>query len=180
MRRIFRRKRDEYVAALTPQDLKIAFSAAPSPLKIIFATGKTVAAYVGIGSEADPFALLRAAQAAGCTTVLPYVTSKVSPMQFLRWSPGDPLESGPFGLIQPLADNPVVMPEIVLVPLVAFDARLTRLGQGAGHYDRALSLMPKATTIGIAWSVQHADFIPADPWDIPLDYVLTEKEWIKS
>jgi 5-formyltetrahydrofolate cyclo-ligase len=180
MRRIFRRKRDEFVAALSPQDLKIAFSAAPSPLKTIFAPGKTVAAYVGICSEADPFALLRAAHAAGCNTALPYVTSKVSPMQFLDWSPGEPLESGPFGLIQPLAATRATRPDIVLVPLVAFDRRLTRLGQGAGHYDRALSVIPEATTVGIAWSVQCADFIPADPWDIPLDYILTEKEWIIS
>jgi 5-formyltetrahydrofolate cyclo-ligase len=180
MRRIFRRKRDEYVSGLAPQDLKIAFSAAPSPLKSMFTLGKTVAAYVAIGSEADPFALLRAAHEAGCKTALPYVTSKISPMLFHDWSPGERLETGPFGLIQPPADNKVVIPDIVLVPLVAFDVRLARLGQGAGHYDRALSILSDVTTVGISWSVQKCDFIPVDPWDVPLDYILTEKEWMTS
>ncbi len=177
---MYRRKRDDFVAPLAPQDLKIAFSVAPSPLKSLFAAGKTVAAYVAIGSEANPAALLHAAQEAGCVTALPYVTSAISPMQFLCWSPGDPLHPGPFGLMQPLSDCAPVKPDIVLVPLVAFDAKLNRLGQGAGHYDRALSILPSATTIGIAWSVQKADFIPADPWDIPLNYILTEKEWMTS
>ena len=180
MRRIFRRKRDEYVAGLAPQDLKIAFSAAPSPLKSLFIAGKTVAAYVAIGSEADPFALLRTAHDAGCHTTLPYVTSKVAPMQFLRWAPGEPLETGPFGLIQPAVSNAIVKPDVVLVPLVAFDTGLARLGQGAGHYDRALSVLSDVVTVGIAWSVQKSDFVPTDPWDIPLDYMLTEKEWMTS
>jgi 5-formyltetrahydrofolate cyclo-ligase len=66
----------------------------------------------------------------------------------------------------------------VLVPLVAFDSRLMRLGQGAGHYDRALSLLGNAIAIGIAWSVQYAPSLITDPWDIPMDAVLTEKSWI--
>lgn len=180
MRRIYRRRRDEYVAGLAPQDLNIAFSMAPSPLKSLFSAGKTVSAYVAMGSEADPYALLRAARDAGCHTALPHVTSKVAPMRFLEWSPGEPLETGPFGLIQPISTNVEVTPNIVLVPLVAFDFRMARLGQGAGHYDRALSLLSGAVTVGIAWSVQQTDFIPVDPWDVPLDYVLTEKEWMTS
>jgi 5-formyltetrahydrofolate cyclo-ligase len=180
MRRIFRRKRDEFVAGLSSQDAQIAFSVAPSPLRALFTAGKTVAAYVAIGSEADPFALLRAAHDAGCKTALPHVTSKLSPMRFLSWAPGEPLETGPFDLIQPLESSPAVTPDIVLAPLVAFDRRLARLGQGAGHYDRALSIMDNVITIGIAWSVQETDLIPADPWDIPLDYILTEKEWMTS
>ena len=180
MRRIYRRKRDEFVAALSPQEAKIAFSVAPSPLKSLFTAGRTVAAYVALGSEADPFALLRAAHDAGCRTALPHVTSKASPMQFLSWSPGEPLETGPFGLIQPLASNAAVAPDIVLAPLVAFDNRLARLGQGAGHYDRALSILSGVTVVGVAWSVQKTDFVPTDPWDIPLDYILTEKEWMTS
>jgi 5-formyltetrahydrofolate cyclo-ligase len=52
------------------------------------------------------------------------------------------------------------------------------LGQGGGHYDRALSLLGQAITVGIAWSIQEIDFLPADPWDMPLNHILTEKEWI--
>ncbi|MGB5076388.1 MAG: 5-formyltetrahydrofolate cyclo-ligase, partial [Sphingorhabdus sp.] len=80
--------------------------------------------------------------------------------------------------MQPPAHSQACTPDIVLVPLVAFDSRLVRLGQGAGHYDRALSLLDTAFSIGIAWSVQHAPSLIADPWDIPMDAILTERSWI--
>ena len=133
-----------------------------------------------MGSEADPAELLRKADERGCITVLPYVTHRSAPMLFLRWKPGDPLESGPFGLLQPVASAERLSPEVLLVPLVAFDSRLMRLGQGAGYYDRALSVLDGAIAIGLAWSVQHAPAIEADPWDIPMDAILTEKAWITA
>ena len=68
----------------------------------------------------------------------------------------------------------------MLVPLVAFDVQLMRLGQGAGHYDRALSVLGDSTAVGIAWSVQQTDNLPLDPWDMPLDAVLTERSWISQ
>ena len=178
MRDQYRRIRDGFVEALTPQDRLVSFSKAPSPLAQFFQPGKIVAGYIAIGSEANPSALLLAAHERGCVTALPFVTSRASPMQFLLWMPGDPLEPGAFGLMQPRATADVVAPDVLLVPLVAFDSRLMRLGQGAGHYDRALSLLPQSLAIGIAWSVQHAAAINADPWDLPMDAILTEKSWI--
>ena len=178
MRREFRGKRDAFAAGLSTQDMGLAFSATPSPLKSLFISNKVIAAYIPIGSEANPAAFLTAAQEAGCKTALPHVTSAVSPMQFLQWQPGDELIEGAFGLMQPKHSSPTLTPDIVLVPLVAFDRALNRLGQGAGHYDRALSIIENVQTIGIAWSVQEAEAIPADPWDVPLDAILTEKEWI--
>ena len=178
MRRQYRQMRDEFVAALSPQDRSVSFSKAPSPLAQFFQPGKIVSGYIAKDSEADPSALLLAAHDRGCVTALPFVTSRASPMQFLRWSNGDPLEAGPFGLMQPRATADVVVPDVVLVPLVVFDSRLMRLGQGAGHYDRALSVLENASAIGIAWSVQHAPAIDADPWDVPMDSILTEKSWM--
>lgn len=178
LRRKFRATRDNFVANLTSGEAAIAFSCLPSPLAHLCTPGKIVAGYVAIGSEVDPAELLSAAAEQGCTLALPYVTSKTSPMRFLQWQAGDPLEKGPFGLSQPKADAPEVTPDIVLVPLVAFDARLMRLGQGAGHYDRALSVLGNSIAIGIAWSVQQAENLPLDPWDMPLDAVLTESSWI--
>lgn len=180
MRRNFRSQRDDYVGNLTAQDLGLSFSNAPSPLKTLFQTGQHVAGYIPIGSEADPRALLTAAEELGCIIALPHVVSKISPMRFLRWSYGDALEQGPFGLMQPPASSIEVRPDVILVPLVAFDRRLNRLGQGAGHYDRALSVLMDAVSIGVAWSVQEADMLPVDPWDIPLSAILTEKEWMTS
>ena len=170
--------RDEFVAALSPQDRSVSFSNVPSPLAQFFQPGKIVSGYIAKESEADLSTLLLAAHERGCVTALPFITSRASPMQFLRWLPGDPLETGPFGLMQPRATADIVVPDVVLVPLVAFDSRLMRLGQGAGHYDRALSLLDGSIAIGIAWSIQHAPAIPADPWDVPMDAILTEKSWM--
>jgi 5-formyltetrahydrofolate cyclo-ligase len=178
LRREFRARRDSFVANLNKGEAALAFSCLPSPLSALCTPGQVVAGYVAIGSEADPAKLLTAAVERGCTLALPHVTSTLSPMRFLQWQPGDPLETGPFSLSQPNADAPQLTPDVVLVPLVAFDARLMRLGQGAGHYDRALSVLIDVSAVGIGWSVQQADNLPADPWDIPLDAVLTERSWI--
>lgn len=178
MRAHYRASRSDFAEKLGDMERTVAFSKAPAPLAALFKPGCTVAAYVPVGSEADPGVLLRQAHAAGCRTALPFVTSRASPMQFLHWTPGDPLYDGPFGLQQPDSAAEACEPGLLLVPLVAFDSRLMRLGQGAGHYDRALSLLESAYSVGIAWSVQQAPALPADPWDIPLDAVLTEKAWI--
>ena len=114
----------------------------------------------------------------GCKLALPHVTSVIAPMRFLSWQIDEALEDGPYGLKQPAAESPPVSPDIILVPLVAFDRNLNRLGQGAGHYDRALSLLEDAIAIGIAWSAQEQDLLVSDIWDVPLDAILTEKEWI--
>ena len=178
LRAYYRKLRADFAESLSDRERQIAFSAAPTALSDHFAAGKTVSAYMPVGSEADPRALLGIAHAAGCKTALPFVTSRSAPMQFLRWSPSDPLHDGPFGLMQPKSGAEPCQPDVVLTPLVAFDRNLMRLGQGAGHYDRALSLLDRAFVVGIAWSAQETLLLPADPWDIPLNAVLTEKAWI--
>ena len=178
LRAHYRKARADFAENLTDRERQIAFSAAPAVLSEHFVSGRTVSGYMPVGSEADPRALLSIAYTAGCKTALPYVTSRASPMQFLRWSPGDSLCEGAFGLMQPSSDAEPCEPDVILTPLVAFDRSLMRLGQGAGHYDRALSLLDTAFVVGIAWSAQEAPLLPADPWDIPLNAVLTEKAWI--
>ncbi|MBK6706361.1 MAG: 5-formyltetrahydrofolate cyclo-ligase [Sphingomonadales bacterium] len=177
LRRAFKAKRDDFVDRLSVAEKDIAFSHLPSPLAAICTPGAIVAGYVAKGSEADPSKLLQAAAELGCTLALPHVTSKVAPMRFVQWNIGDPLEPGAFGLMQPVATANEVVPDIILVPLVAYDSQLMRLGQGAAHYDRALSLLPDAVAVGIGWSIQQADILPVDPWDAPLDALLTEKSW---
>ncbi len=177
-RKAYREMRDDFAAGLSKREKAIAFSCAPTPLANLFVPGKIVAGYIAKDTEANPARLLMAAHEKGCLTALPYVTSKSAPMQFLRWAPGDRLETGPFGLMQPPTDAEACSPDIVLTPLVAFDSRLMRLGQGAGHYDRALSILGDAIAVGIAWSVQHAPSLITDPWDVPMDAVLTEKSWM--
>ena len=140
--------------------------------------GLIVASYAPLGSEADPAALAAAAVAAGGTLALPHVVDRATPLRFLRWNGVAPLAVGLYGLRVPEADWPEVAPDVILTPLLAFDGGLNRLGQGAGHYDRAFEQHPQAWRVGVAWSVQRVDALPADSWDVPLHNLLTEQEWL--
>ena len=144
----------------------------------LLSAGLVVASYVPIRGEADPAALERAALAAGCSLALPHVVDRATPLAFLAWDRAEPLADGPFGLRQPVLHGATLAPDIVLTPLVGFDRRGNRLGQGAGHYDRAFAAFPDARRIGIALSVQETDRLAPDPWDVPLHAIATEREWI--
>jgi 5-formyltetrahydrofolate cyclo-ligase len=136
--------------------------------------GMVVASYVALGSEADPARLAAAARTAGATLALPHIYGFKGALRFLVWRDEDPLITGPFGLRQPEETAAEVVPDIILTPLVAFDDSLNRLGQGAGHYDRAFARHPDAWRVGVAWSVQRLLAIATDPWDVPLHAVITE------
>jgi 5-formyltetrahydrofolate cyclo-ligase len=173
LRATLRDRRDGFVAACPPA------IAAPHWLVERIRRDTVVAAYRAIGSEADPQHLIEAAAERQARIALPHVTSRASPIRFLAWHPGDPLIDGPFGLMQPEADAAELAPDIILTPLVAFDAGLHRLGQGAGHYDRAFARYPDAWRIGVAWSVQQVPAVPIDSWDVPLHAVITEQGSIR-
>lgn len=143
----------------------------------LLAPGLVVASYVPVGGEADPLALEEAARAAGCRIALPHVVDRATPLVFLA-AEDAPLTDGPFGLRQPAGHHPPLAPDIVLTPLVGFDRAGNRLGQGAGHYDRAFAAFPAARRIGIAFAVQETDRLTPDPWDVPLHAIATEREWI--
>lgn len=138
-----------------------------------------IASYLPMTGEADPGALAMAATERGYQMALPHVTDRDRPMRFLAWSPGAPLATGPFGLRQPGDTAPERTPDIVLTPLIAFDAALNRLGQGAGYYDRAFTDLPAVLRIGVAWSMQQVMALPTEPWDMPLHGVITECGWIE-
>lgn len=178
LRSHYRAKRAEYVTALSPAMMQLSFSNVPSPLRSIMDNASCMAAYIPIGAEANPLKIVTIARQMDIKICLPHVTSKISPMQFFEWDEDAPLEEGPMGLKQPSANNPISKPDLILAPLVAFDRSLTRLGQGAGHYDRALSLLDSSIVVGLAWSAQEADELPSDPWDQKMDAIITEKEWI--
>ena len=109
---------------------------------------------------------------------LPCANRKEDRLIFRLWSPGDALEMSPLGFRQPVSFAERGAPSIILTPLLGFDRALNRLGQGAGHYDRAFEDYPDAIRIGIAWSVQEVSALTPDLWDMPLDAILTEREWI--
>lgn len=173
LRRWARQARDAF-AATGPAPI-----AAPRQFLDILSAGRVVASYHPTGSEADPSLLVEAALDHGCLLALPHVTGRDSEMRFLAWHPDHALHEGPFGLRQPHHEHEEVTPDIILTPLIGFDHLLHRLGQGAGHYDRALAALPQAKRIGVGWSVQHVDPLPADPWDVPLHAVITEQGWLE-
>lgn len=144
----------------------------------LLSPGLVVASYVPVGGEAHPLPLEQAALAAGCTLALPHVVDRATPLVFLAWNANMALADGPFGLRQPPAHHATVKPDIVLTPLVGFDRCGNRLGQGAGHYDRAFAAFPHARRIGIAFAVQETDQLAPDPWDVPLHAIATDAEWI--
>jgi 5-formyltetrahydrofolate cyclo-ligase len=172
LRADLRRVRDAFVAQARP-NLQV-----PAPLHAQFAPGLIVAAYVPIGSEADPAPLVSAARGAGCRIALPFVVDRATPLVFVPWNENDALIDGPFRLRQPALGDERLAPDLVLTPLVAFDRALNRVGQGAGHYDRAFADHAHATRIGVAWSVQEVAEIEPDAWDAPLHAIVTEQEWI--
>lgn len=139
---------------------------------------RCVAGYLSDGFEVDPLPILFHCIDQGMTVVLPRVEGRDRPMRFLRWLPGDPLESGPLGLMQPEADVPEGEPDLILAPLLGFDRHLNRLGQGAGFYDRAFAARREARRIGLAWSVQEVERLPLEAWDLPVQGVATEQRWV--
>ena len=138
-------------------------------LTSLFAGVSVVGGYHPLGSEVSPLPAMEEARAVGAIVAFPCFSNPAKPFRFIA---GDPLEPGPFGIMQPAKRHPVVQPDLVLVPLIAIDGSGTRLGRGKGHYDRALIGLKKsgARLIGIGWAIQRlADTIPMDDWDVPLD-----------
>ncbi len=139
----------------------------------------TLAAYLPIRSECDCRPIIEAALAMGIAVVLPALPDPVT-LVFRRYLPGAPLAAGGFGTLAPMADQPVLDPQLVIVPVVAFDRSGTRLGHGKGHYDRALAaLSARGVTpklIGVAFAAQEVDVVPAEPHDVRLDWIVTENE----
>jgi len=138
-------------------------------LTSLCAAARVVGGYAPLGSEISPLLAIEEARAVGRIVGYPAFDHPGKPFRFRA---GDPLEPGPFGIMQPKRSAPLVEPDLVLVPLIAADGRGTRLGRGKGHYDRALARLRKAGAklLGVGWALQRIEeAIPADEWDIPLD-----------
>ena len=142
---------------------------------------KVVSAYWSIGDEILTLPLLEALAAAGFTVALP-VTGRVGePLVFRQWKPGDAMAIGKMNIPSPNLDAPVLTPDLLFVPLAAFDRRGHRIGYGAGFYDRSLAALRAQTTIvaiGVGYAAQEVPHVPSEPHDQALDYVLTERELI--
>jgi 5-formyltetrahydrofolate cyclo-ligase len=138
-------------------------------LTSVWAEATVVGGYAPLGSEISPLPAMEEARAVGAIAAFPAFDNPAKPFRFRA---GDPLQAGPFGMMQPKKSAPVVEPDVILVPLIAIDGHGTRLGRGKGHYDRALIRLKKtgARLIGVGWTLQRlVEAIPTDEWDVPLD-----------
>ncbi len=143
--------------------------------------GSVVAGYSPIRSEFDPAPLMRKLAGAGARLALPVIVARDRPLQFRLWSAGDQLQRGSLGILEPSPEAAEITPDILLVPLAAFDRAGHRIGYGAGHYDRTLGQLRAARqiiAIGLAFAAQEIPDIAASAHDVPLDLVLTEEQTI--
>ena len=137
--------------------------------------GVPLSGYMAIRTEIDPLPAMEEAAAHGPVCV-PVIQRLGLPLKFSLWSPGCAVKEGPFGAMIPEVDA-FIEPEILIVPLVAFDRRGGRLGYGGGFYDRTLEVLrAKRPTlaIGFAYAAQEAETLPLEPTDQPLDMIVTE------
>lgn len=137
----------------------------------------TAALYWPMRTEIDVRPLLDALAAAGMRTALPVAGSPGAPLAFVPWRPGTPLRRHRFGMLEPAAGAPV-RPDLVVVPLLAFDGTGARLGYGGGCYDRTLRRLRRRGRVfaaGAAYAEQERDAVPAAPHDARLDAVVTER-----
>lgn len=135
--------------------------------------GRVLSGFMPIRTEIDPVPVMADWAA---PVGVPVIVAKGEPLDFHRWTTGCAMVEGPFGALVP-ADSEVVVPEVLIVPLLSFDARGYRLGYGGGFYDRTLEKLRAARetiAIGFAYAAQEVDLVPIEPTDQRLDAIVTE------
>ena len=154
------------------------FREVPLPSRAVVVSG-----YHPIGSELDPRPLLAILRFQGHEIALPVVADRGAPLVFRVWREGDSMSEGAFGVREPLPEAAEVKPDILLVPMLAFDRRGFRLGYGGGFYDRTLESLRRdgaPVAIGIAFAAQEVDRVPVAEYDQPLNWIITEREAIET
>lgn len=140
--------------------------------------GAVISAYWPLDGELDPRPAMRRLANRGHGLALPRMQGWLQPLRFHRWGLDDALVEGRFRVMEPAEGEPVVYPDVVLVPLLAFDRRGRRLGYGAGFYDRTLAALrverPRLLAVGVAFAGQEVSEVPNGPNDEALDGVITE------
>ena len=162
------------------KNIQINFSQIIKILKKEKINKRNIGGYYPVNFEIDDLVLLKKFEKNRFNISLP-VIKKNFQMNFYKWSFSEPLKINKYGIPEPAIKN-IVYPDILLIPLVAFDKNLNRLGYGGGYYDRLiekLSKKKKIIKIGLALSIQKIDKVPIDVYDKKLDYIVTNKYIIK-
>jgi 5-formyltetrahydrofolate cyclo-ligase len=158
-----------------------AAAIAARPLPVAVPRGAIVSGFSPLKSEINPVPLMRVFADAGARLALPVVAGRGKPLVMRSWTFGEPLMSGVWGIREPPPEAPEVFPDILIVPMLAFDRTGHRIGYGAGYYDMTIARLrgtKPVTTVGIAYAVQEIGEIPTTPRDARLDFVLTERATI--
>ena len=160
-------------------NLKVKFSLLREELKKKIFKYKIIGSYYPVNFEADTFQLMRMFKQKGYKLSLPVISSKYD-MNFYTWNLNDPLHVNKYGIPEPKSKIKVI-PSILLIPMVAYDKRLNRLGYGGGYYDRFLEKCEKMRTIkiGLALACQEVKKLPSNSFDKKMDFILTEKKLYK-
>lgn len=142
-----------------------------------------IAGFWPLRFEIDPRPTMLRLAARGHALALPRMQGRGRPLALHSWSPDDPLIRGRFDVMEPEPSRPLVVPDVVLAPLLAFDRQGGRLGYGAGFYDRTLRALrgsnPAVLVIGLAFSRQEVAEVPSADYDERLDAVATEQGLIR-
>ena len=165
-----KRKQNSY------KKLKITFNQVIKLLKKKKIIPKLIGGYYPHNYEIDSIKILKKFEEENCVLSLPKIKKNFQ-MNFYQWSLKDPLTINKFGIPEPIT-NKIVYPNILLVPMVAFDKNFNRIGYGGGFYDRyikRISKIKKIYTIGLAYNFQKVKKIPTNKYDIKLDFIITEK-----
>jgi 5-formyltetrahydrofolate cyclo-ligase len=171
--------RRDAVPAAERKDAAEIIAARKFPLP--FAPGIIVSGFMPLKSEISPLPLMQKLAQAGARLALPVIAGRGKPLVMRAWAWGDELDRGQWDIREPKPDAAEVDPDILLVPLLAFDRTGHRIGYGAGYYDMTINRLrtrKPVTAVGIAFAAQEVPTVPATPRDERLDLVLTEREVI--
>jgi 5-formyltetrahydrofolate cyclo-ligase len=168
LRDAMRQRRRDYAASLAPDTRAALEEQLANVLEPLLFKSSVVAGYFPMKDEVSTLAALSLAKAMGKAAALPAFVDRDSRMTFRA---GDPVDPGPWGILQPGTDALTVSPDLILIPLIAIDQEGNRIGMGKGHYDRALPGLRDAGAmlVGVGWEFQLlGEPLTPDPWDVPL------------
>jgi 5-formyltetrahydrofolate cyclo-ligase len=168
--------------AMLPEVRQLAAEAiAARAFPLAIARGSILSGFMPLAGEINPLPLMQKLAGQGARLALPAIAGRGKPLTMRAWEFSAPLERGQWGIREPTPDAAEVEPDILLVPLLAFDRAGHRIGYGAGYYDltiAALRARKSVTAVGLAFAIQEVAAVPATPRDSRLDLVLTEREAI--
>jgi len=135
---------------------------------------RIISGYMPIHTELDILPAMHALHEKGYALCVPVIMGKAKPLKFSAWTPDTRMTKGAFGAMVP-ENSDWLRPDLLLCPMLAFDAKAQRMGYGGGFYDRTIAALAPVRTLGFAYAAQQVAHLPTEPTDMPLEGVITEK-----